>query len=1536
MLPDAFADAFSYGSAALVIGSGIASARPFSAPSWRSVVSTTLDGVATGLLLKVSDRDLSERLSQTIQSLRAHSVHTEHIIGAMIETVGVERAAQMAAIASPEPNAHHLSLAHCVRTLNIPVTITVDFGNAYERALERVGVAYQRITRDDEIAQYLQHQLGAQGHLVVKIAGALDDTRSLREAFGDDVPAATATNSRRRTLSQARQNLLESLPSTYRVLALGVDNYDPYAADVVATLLRGANPDRVAIQAAPTDQALTRLISAERLQATRLAVPVGEVIAWLVEIAAASTPDENPPDLSGQIGQPLEFVARLLERMGDFEAAHSFFTAIFKNGSPQVAVDISSSTLITIGQLAQRHGDLDSALSHYDSALAAAERSNDPHGVAQALMHRGRACRAKRDHEGALKSFALALDLSLEHEFDNIRADALHELAEVHERQGDLTRSIVRIRQLADLYERRGDRQNLGRVMLRLGNDLRRTGELQHAAETFDYVLALADEAADRTLAAWADCHLVDTKLAEGLWPHDEQLRRSLVVFEVSGERKGVAFASINLARLCALLGDLAQARQYLDRALRTSQETLDSAAMCSAYVELAQIDALLGDRAATALLERGVGLARELDDKSLARRVFLTAGFALLHLRELEKVGPVLGEARVLATVDGDEVMEALVLHGLGMRSGLARDVATAERRFRRASELFNRLQMPVGEASAREWLAHTLAISARREEAQQQLEVAAELVRNADDRERATALAAYATRLLEDAPIHVPVVPIVIGRHLRHLHIVPAQEATPDPKGSSNTGLSGVTAFALSTPTSMVPVAPVMSANEGDYRERGEAYAVPLDSEAALDSSSIHDAATFASDSTGDLVPIAAAPDDPASDGGRAPSDVPSDLRGDNSVTGLGAAYVSDEHATPRAADPLTPERAPTAGESAFPIVPMDTAENAAIEAAARDAVHDRTQVHHASDIEQKTHASDRSRFVASHEALSDGDAEDAAAQIPTKPALTPTPSSMSPPSLAAVPSSGSPSSSSLVSEAERGATAATDRPDDLTGSRRFEVTGVKSSSTSGRRKAPVVPREGDGEHRAPSSAEVAATRPASSPSVSAAHPSDDPPSNDPRAASTPSAPVFDGQNRRDETLEVPIRFDISTGAWADALDAMPTLGSRDAPAMHPGFDPNEMAIAPTLPDIPSVTELSAMDDEPSAGDASGLPAAWASTPGTALPVTPAPEEPIFEEPRDPSESDIFGHESVTNASTGSIETIPVTDSSNRMPSLGAPSAPVAVPKNLALPDAAAFAAVTVDAMQPSPPPLPVPASAFLGETGGGNGRRDAAHDADRDQSHALRRMVEPSDEVPTVRPSQTTLPMPDFADSQPHIAVSTVPPMRAVDTTPDRPTNRKSTAAALPAPAVVAGAASAPAVAPAPLPVPSFPAAPTFPAKAAGSATAAASGKSASSRAPSPNTTLAAPPARATPPAVTHGTATRGPAAQSTPHSARGPAPQNGPAATPESQAPSQADKPSPKSAAHQGNLGPDTQALPASLSTRTNPPKGLLPPPPRTRA
>lgn len=263
-----------------------------------------------------------------------------------------------------------------------------------------------------------------------------------------------------------------------------------------------------------------------------------------------------------QIGQRVRQSGRPTQALAAFEQAFELFAAL---GDDLRQARILTSMVRVLGEMGEIQRALltgEQALERWQSLGDKTQQANTLNEIAETYVGSGQLPIALDYLQRAAELQRGAGDTAGE-------VVTLTNLGTIQRRQGQLEPARRCFEQALSAVRRLGDPSNEAGVLLGLGLTQLKNDERAAALASFEHALALALETGSRRTEAFALVNLGWWHLlADDPEPASPRLHAALMIFRELGERGGEASALFGLARVERLLGHLAAAQSWVERAL--------------------------------------------------------------------------------------------------------------------------------------------------------------------------------------------------------------------------------------------------------------------------------------------------------------------------------------------------------------------------------------------------------------------------------------------------------------------------------------------------------------------------------------------------------------------------------------------------------------------------------------------------------------------------------------------------------------------------------------------------------------------------------------------------------------------------------------------------------------------------------------------------------------------------------------------------------------------------------------------------------
>jgi len=299
---------------------------------------------------------------------------------------------------------------------------------------------------------------------------------------------------------------------------------------------------------------------------------------------------------------------------------------------------------------AQRHGDADGALAHYDDALSLMEDEGDSPMAADALRWKGLVLRERGDTPAAYRFFNRSLAMAERLEYVNGQAHALNCLGTIAQRRGELKNAERLYTQSAHHAEASADRRLLGMVELNQGVIAGSLGDWDASVVWFRLGLKAFESVGDKEGASWAYNNLGMQYAARKR--HAQAAEAFELALSIAYDREDMvveATVELNLADLRIAQGDLDAASRSVARALKIAEIRRDRLRTAEALRLKSRIERVRGQLAtAVETLRQARYQAREGEDALLQLELLTELGELCREQGNAERTREILREALV------------------------------------------------------------------------------------------------------------------------------------------------------------------------------------------------------------------------------------------------------------------------------------------------------------------------------------------------------------------------------------------------------------------------------------------------------------------------------------------------------------------------------------------------------------------------------------------------------------------------------------------------------------------------------------------------------------------------------------------------------------------------------------------------------------------------------------------------------------------------------------------------------------------------
>jgi tetratricopeptide (TPR) repeat protein/transcriptional regulator with XRE-family HTH domain len=259
-----------------------------------------------------------------------------------------------------------------------------------------------------------------------------------------------------------------------------------------------------------------------------------------------------------------------------------------------------ASTLLQLGEIAQKQGKYGQARTYYDQGLTLAREIQDPERISALLTNLG--WLTLKQGECQLAGTYLQEGLTLGREINHIEriSGLLEMLGSVASNLGNYAQSEAYLLEGLTLARQVGDRERICSLLINLGTTAGEQGNLEQALSYF----------------------------LEGL-----ELARQI------GHREWMCFLLANLGYAVAQMGDFVQAEAYFQEGLTLARQIEHREAICGLFINLGIAKREQGNFAqAEACLQEGLTLAHQLERPEMTSYALYEYGNLCLNQQQIER----------------------------------------------------------------------------------------------------------------------------------------------------------------------------------------------------------------------------------------------------------------------------------------------------------------------------------------------------------------------------------------------------------------------------------------------------------------------------------------------------------------------------------------------------------------------------------------------------------------------------------------------------------------------------------------------------------------------------------------------------------------------------------------------------------------------------------------------------------------------------------------------------------------------------------
>jgi serine/threonine protein kinase/tetratricopeptide (TPR) repeat protein len=352
-------------------------------------------------------------------------------------------------------------------------------------------------------------------------------------------------------------------------------------------------------------------------------------------------------DLAGESGA-LHDMAEVPINQGDLETAKTLYEQALAIARQTGDKKATGRELANIGLIYTQQGDFTTGKKFYQEALEAFREVGDKHGMEVVIANTGESLHAEGRLGDALAEYKDALVLAREVGHRSSEAIDIQDMGDVLADQGDLQGAMQMYQQAVSIQREIDDKSYYAISLMSIGRLRRQKGDLDEARKIYEAALALRLQLGEKGTAAASQVALGELDCDSGQASEAETLARSAIQeFRAEREADNEIQSEALLSRSLLQQGKLDDAQQAIARAITLSKRSSDvigrlSLGIQSAYARAAMKDLPEAERLArNALIEA---------NKLGFVRIELEASLAMGEI-QLQGKNPALGSKRLEET---------------------------------------------------------------------------------------------------------------------------------------------------------------------------------------------------------------------------------------------------------------------------------------------------------------------------------------------------------------------------------------------------------------------------------------------------------------------------------------------------------------------------------------------------------------------------------------------------------------------------------------------------------------------------------------------------------------------------------------------------------------------------------------------------------------------------------------------------------------------------------------------------------------------
>ncbi len=351
----------------------------------------------------------------------------------------------------------------------------------------------------------------------------------------------------------------------------------------------------------------------------------------------------------------------------------------------------------SMGLLLKRLGEIDEAMSAYQTVMRLGKKTNNKVAIAAAYGNLGILYKTRGNLEQAEGMYQNALAIHEELGHKEGMAGVYGNLGNLYRTRGDLEQTESMYQAALAIYEELGHKEGMAAQYGNLGNLYRARGDLEQAEDMYQKSLAIDEGLGHREGMASNYGDLGNLYLTRGdLEQAEGMYQKALAIYEELGHKEGMANNYGNLGILYQTRGDLEQAEGMHQKALAINEELGRKEGMASNYGNLGNLYQIRGDlEQAEDMYQKALVINEELRRKEGMAKQYGNLGILYQTRGDLERAESMYQKSLAIDEELGRKEGMANQYGNLGILYIYRGDLKQAEQLIRKSIKLFEEVGM-------------------------------------------------------------------------------------------------------------------------------------------------------------------------------------------------------------------------------------------------------------------------------------------------------------------------------------------------------------------------------------------------------------------------------------------------------------------------------------------------------------------------------------------------------------------------------------------------------------------------------------------------------------------------------------------------------------------------------------------------------------------------------------------------------------------------------------------------------------------------